>query len=57
MITSYSSFNSNPFSLKENIMARLEMKEFSSLFNNSLFESSSDSLLLEKAYCTYELGL
>jgi hypothetical protein len=57
MITSYSSFNSNPFSLKENIMARLEMKEFSSLFGSSIFESSSDPLLLEKAYSTYELGL
>lgn len=57
MITSYSSFNSNPFSLKENVMAKLGISEFSSLFNNSIFESSSDTLLLEKAYCTYELGL
>lgn len=57
MITSYSSFNNNPFSLKENVMAKLEMKEFSNLFDNSLFESDSDGLLLEKAYSTYELGL
>ncbi len=57
MITSYSSFNDNPFSLKENVTARLGMKEFSNLFDNTLFESSSDDLLLEKAYFTYELGL
>lgn len=57
MITNYSSFNNNPFSLKENAMAKLNMNEFSNLFNPSIFESSSDNLLLEKAYCTYELGL
>jgi hypothetical protein len=57
MITSYSSFSGNPFSLRENVMAKLEMKEFSNLFDNTLFESSSDNLLLEKAYSTYELGL
>lgn len=57
MITSYSLFNSDPFSLKENVMPRLGIKEFSSLFENQIFESSSDTLLLEKAYCTYELGL
>jgi len=57
MITNYSSFNNDPFSLKENVMAKLEMKEFSNLFNNSLFESDSDGLLLEKAYSAYELGL
>jgi hypothetical protein len=57
MITSYSLFNDNPFSLKENVMAKLEMKEFSNLFDNAIFESSSDNLLLEKAYSTYELGL
>jgi hypothetical protein len=57
MITSYSSFNGNPFSLRENVTARLGMKEFSNLFDNTLFESSSDNLLLEKVYSTYELGL
>lgn len=57
MITSYSSFTDSPFSLKENVMAKLEMKEFSNLFGSSIFESSSDPLLLEKAYSTYELGL
>jgi phage-related protein len=57
MITSYSSFNNSPFSLKENVMAKLGIKEFSNLFDNTLFESDSDGLLLEKAYSTYELGL
>jgi hypothetical protein len=57
MITNYSSFSSNPFTLKENVMAKLKIKEFSNLFNDSLFESDSDGLLLEKAYSTYELGL
>ena len=38
-------------------MAKLDINEFSNLFNQSVFESSSDNLLLEKAYCTYELGL
>ena len=57
MITSYASFNNNPFSLSEGIKAKLGINEFSSLFNNSIFESSSDKLLLEKAYSTYELGL
>ena len=57
MITSYASFNSNPFTLTENVKVKLEMKEFSGLFNNSIFESESDPLLLEKAYSTYELGL
>lgn len=57
MIESYESFNSDPFTLKENSMAKLGIKEFSNLFDNSIFESSSDTLLLEKAYSTYELGL
>ena len=57
MITSYASFNSDPFSLSEGIKAKLGINEFSNLFNNSIFESSSDNLLLEKAYSTYELGL
>jgi len=57
MITSYTSFNSNPFSLSENVKAKLGIKEFSSLFNDSIFESSTDKLILEKAYSTYELGL
>jgi hypothetical protein len=57
MITSYASFNSNPFSLSEGIKAKLGINEFYNLFNDSIFESSSDKLLLEKAYSTYELGL
>lgn len=57
MITSYADFNSNPFTLTENVKAKLGINEFSSLFNNSIFESESDPLLLEKAYSTYELGL
>lgn len=59
MVTNYESFINEPnlLELSEGVMAKLEMKEFSNLFDNALFESDSDGLLLEKAYSTYELGL
>lgn len=59
MITSYTSFINAPnfLELSEGIQAKFGIKEFSGLFESSLFESETDPLLLEKAYSTYELGL
>lgn len=59
MITNYESFISAPnfLELSEGIQAKFGIKEFSGLFESSIFESKTDNMLLEKAYSTYELGL
>jgi ElaB/YqjD/DUF883 family membrane-anchored ribosome-binding protein len=59
MITNYSSFINSPnlFEISEGVKAKLDLNSFSSIFGNSLFESKEERIILEKAYCTYELGL
>ena len=59
MITNYESFlgNNKIYELSENICPSVNISSFKSLFESKLFESSNDSLLLEKMYATYELGV
>lgn len=59
MITNYESFlgNNKIYELSENICPSVNISSFKSLFEPRLFESSNDSLLLEKMYATYELGV
>jgi hypothetical protein len=59
MITNYESFVNTPnlLELSEGVQAKLGIKQFANLFEASLFESKTDTMILEKAYSTYELGL
>ena len=59
MITNYESFVNTPnlLDLSEGVQAKLGIKQFANLFETSLFESKTDTMLLEKTYSTYELGL
>lgn len=43
--------------LSENVMIKLTITEFSNMFESRIFESESDSMLLEKSYAMYELGM
>ena len=59
MITNYESFVNAPnfLELSEGMQAKIGKHDFANLFESSLFESETDTMLLEKAYGTYELGL